>query len=163
MDYKKTNINFLHEDLIKEHGKELGNKFYAAACKKYTSLCENESKSENVVMNDHIFNRFLPAVSLYFSLIENNFSKEEALEFTLKETQRNAQYLAKKNEGLTKMPFSYGMFKMFSKSHMKKNYPIEGFTVEWKQLDKKEVHFDITRCIYKDMCEKYGCPQLSCI
>ena len=52
------------------------------------------------------------------------------------------------------------LFKMFAKSHMKKKYPIEGFTVEWKRNDSNEIHFDIARCLYRNMCEKYCCPEL---
>ena len=52
------------------------------------------------------------------------------------------------------------LFKMFAKSHIKKKYPIEGFTVEWKRNDSNEIHFDIARCLYRDMCEKYCCPEL---
>lgn len=37
---------------------------------------------------------------------------------------------------------------------------IEGFTVEWKRNDSNEIHFDIARCLYRDMCEKYCCPEL---
>ena len=66
----------------------------------------------------------------------------------------------KENTKLTKMPFTYSLFKMFAKSHMKKKYPIEGFTVKWRRYDYKEIHFDIVRCIYKEMCEKYCCPEL---
>ena len=49
---------------------------------------------------------------------------------------------------------------MFAKSHMSKKYPTEGFTVEWKRHDNREIHFNIVRCLYKDMCEKYCCPEL---
>ena len=52
------------------------------------------------------------------------------------------------------------LFKMFAKSHMKKKYPIEGFTVEWKRNDSNEIHFDIARCLYRNMCEKYCCHEL---
>ena len=58
------------------------------------------------------------------------------------------------------MPFTYGLFKMFAKSLLKKKYPIVGFTVEWKRNDSNEIHFDIARCLYRDMCEKYCCPEL---
>ena len=32
--------------------------------------------------------------------------------------------------------------------------------MEWKRHDCKEIHFDIVCCIYKEMCEKYHCPEL---
>ena len=163
MDYKETSLNFLCYDLIKEYGKKQGESLYALMCEKYVNLCEGEIKSENSEMKEHIFKRLLPTIGVYISLIENGFTKEEALMITHKEIQRNAHYKAKENANLTKMPFTYGLFKMFAKSHMKKRYPKEGFTVEWKRHDNKEIHFDITRCIYKDMCEKYSCPELCVI
>lgn len=60
----------------------------------------------------------------------------------------------------TCVPPEYGLFRMFAKSHMKKRYLAEGFTVEWKRCDHAVVHFDIVRCIYKEICEKCGCPEL---
>lgn len=32
-----------------------------------------------------------------------------------------------------------------------------------EKCNAKEIHFDIVRCIYKDMCEKYRCPELCAV
>ena len=117
-------------------------------------------KSENNEINEHVFQRMLPTISMYLTLIENDFTQEEALMIAHKEIQHHARNMAEENAKLKKMPFTYGLFKMFAKSHMKKKYPIEGFTVEWKRNDSNEIHFDIARCLYRDMCEKYCCPEL---
>ena len=74
-------------------------------------------------------------LSMYLTLIENDFTQEEALMIAHKEIQHHARNMAEENAKLKKMPFTYGLFKMFAKSHMKKKYPIEGFTVEWKRND----------------------------
>lgn len=111
-------------------------------------------------MNEHIFKRLLPTIGIYLSLLENGFSKEDALVFVLREIQRGASDKAVENAKFSRMPFSYFMFRLFAKPHMKKSYPIEGFSVKWREINNKEVHFDITRCIYKDMCDKYACPEL---
>lgn len=160
MDYKKTHINFLYNDLIKEYGNEQGKQLYALMCKKFANLCEKEIKSENHEINEHVFERLLPTISMYLTLIENDFTQEEALMIAQKEIQHHANNMAKENAKLKKMPFTYCFFKMFAKSHMKKKYPIEGFTVEWKKYNFSEIHFDIVRCIYKEMCEKYCCSEL---
>lgn len=160
MDYKETHISFLYDDLVKEYGNEQGKLLYALMCKKFANLCEKEMKSENHAINEHVFERLLPTISMYLTLIENDFTQEEALRIAHKEIQHHASNMAEENAKLKKMPFTYGLFKMFAKSHMKKKYPIEGFTVEWKRHDCKEVHFDIVCCIYKEMCEKYHCPEL---
>lgn len=160
MDYKETDFSFLYDDLTREYGNEQGKQLYALMCKKYASLCEQETKSENQEVNNHIFRRVLPAMGIYLTLANNGFTKEQALMITHKEIQHHARNIAEENAKFTKIPFAYGLFKMFAQSHMDKKYPIEGFTVEWKRHDNKEVHFDIVRCLYKDMCEKYSCPEL---
>lgn len=160
MDYKDTDFSFLYDDLAREYGNEQGKQLYTLMCEKYASLCEQETKSENQEMNKHVFKRLLPAISIYLTIANNGFTKEQAFMITHKEIQHHARNIAEENARLTKMPFTYGLFKMFAKSHMDKKYPIEGFTVEWKRHDNKEIHFDIVRCLYKDMCEKYSCPEL---
>ena len=79
MDYKETHINFLYNDLIKEYGNEQGKQLYALMCKKFANLCEKEIKSENHEINEHVFERLLPTISMYLTLIENDFTQEEAL------------------------------------------------------------------------------------
>lgn len=160
MNFEKTHIRFLHDDLIKEYRLEQGERLYALMCRKYSDLCEKASKSENNEINNHVFARLLPTISMYLTLIENAFPQEEALMMAHKEIQHHAHDLAEQNAKLTRIPFTYGLFKMLVKSYIKKNYPAEGFTVEWKRYDKKEIHFDFVRCLYRDMCEKFCCPEL---
>lgn len=138
MDYSDTNLDFLHNDLVKIYGENHGELIYEAASKKYDELCNSKEKYENEVMNEHVFKRIFPAVALYLSLQENGFSKDDALKATLKETQHNEQRMKVKNSELTKMPFSYSLFKMFAKSHMTKSYPSQGWDVEWKCLNGQE-------------------------
>lgn len=160
MDYKETHFDFLYDDLLGEYGEKQAKLLYSVMCQKYTDLCEWERKRENDQINEHIFKRILPIIGVYITLLEYGFSKETALAFAHDEVQRNAHYKAEENAKLTKMPFTYVLFKMFAKSHIKKKYPAEGFTVEWKRYDCKEIRFDIVRCIYKEMCEKYHCSEL---
>lgn len=160
MDYKETHISFLYDDLVKEYGDEQGERLYVLMCKKFADLCGKEMKFENRELNEHVYKRLLPSISMYLTLIENNFTQEEALVIAHEEIQHHASKMAEENAKLKKMPFTYGLFKMFAKSHMKKKYPPEGFSVEWKRHDCKEIHFDIVRCIYKNMCEMFGCPEL---
>lgn len=160
VDYKETSLDFLQEDLKERYGIEQGERIYGSACKRYEELCLQEKKRDNPVMNAHIFENILPAIGLYFAFYEAGYSKEDSMEATLKETQINAFRLQKESSKLGRMPFAYSMFRMAVKSYMKKKYPSEGWDVIWKQCDREEIHFDMERCIYYDMCIKYGCPEL---
>lgn len=70
MDYKETHISFLYDDLVKEYGNEQGKQLYALMCKKFAYLCEKEMKSENNEINEHVFQRMLPTISMYLTLIK---------------------------------------------------------------------------------------------
>lgn len=160
MDYKNSNIEFLEKDLIEKFEAEKATELYQKACSKLTELAEKEQKYDNEIMNTHVFCRILPAMALYFTFIDSGYSKEEARELVLAETQKNARRLQEENKKMTKLPFTYSLFKMFVKSHMKKNFPSIGWDIKWIEKSKKEIHFDMTRCIYYDMCKKYDCPEL---
>ncbi len=160
MDFSDTNLDFLQDDLVQLYGPEQGELLYAAACNKYQQLVESKEMYPNQAMNEHIFKRIFPAMALYFSLMDQGVSKEDALQSTLKETQHNARRMKAKNAKLAKLPFSYTLFRMFAKSHIAKNFPSDGWDVAWKRADGQEVHFDMTHCIYQDMCKEYGCPEL---
>ena len=44
---------------------------------------------------------------------------------------------------MSKMPFTYLMYRLAVKGVMKKNFPDEGFETEWIRCDKTEIHFDL--------------------
>lgn len=77
-------------------------------CKKFANLCEKEMKSESHAINEHVFERLLPMISMYLTLIENDFAQEEALRIAHKEIQHHASNMAEENAKLKKMPFTYG-------------------------------------------------------
>lgn len=89
MDYKETDLNFLYDDLSREYGKKQAELLYSLMCQKYTDLCKYEIRFENDEMNEHIFNRILPTIGVYITLIENGFTKEKALAVAHEEIQRN--------------------------------------------------------------------------
>ena len=103
MDYKETHISFLYDDLVKEYGNEQGKQLYALMYKKFAYLCEKEMKSENNEINEHVFQRMLPTISMYLTLIENNFTQEEALMIAHKEIQHHARNMAEENAKLKKI------------------------------------------------------------
>lgn len=55
------------------------------------------------------------------------------------------------------------MYRLFVKSVMKKKFPHKDWNIEWVRCDEREIHFDLTRCIYKDLCDAEGCPELCAV
>ena len=59
-----------------------------------------------------------------------------------------------------KLPFVYLFLRIFVKYFMRQ-YPPEGWKIEWKQNDKNAICFDIKSCFYFDTLSKYGAPELT--
>ena len=160
MDYKNTHLDFLQEDCIDEFGQEKGVKIYNQACELYTSMLEEADYRNNDSIKTHIIKNMFPTIAYYLTLQAYGYSKDDAYNLTLKETQKAAHIQKKKNEAIGKLPFAYRIFKMSIKSIMKKMYPIEGWDTEWVRSDNKEIHMNFKRCIFLDLTTQYECPEL---
>ncbi len=160
MDYSKTHFVFFKEDCLNEFGREDGARIYNQACERYTSMLMNADYRNNKSIEIHIVKNMFPMIAYYLVLQDNGYSKEEAYELTLKESQKAAHIQKEKNESLGRLPFAFQLFKFFVKGIMKKMYPIEGWDTEWIRFDKKEIHMNFKRCIYLELTTQFGCPEL---
>lgn len=160
MDYKNTHFTFLQEDCISEFGQDEGTKIYNQSCELYSSMLENADYRNNESIKIHIVKNMFPMIAYYLTLQGQGYSKEEAYDLTLKETQKAAHIEKSKNESLAKLPFAYKIFKLFSKGVMKKMYPVEGWDTEWVKFDNEEIHMNFKSCIYFELTTQFGCPEL---
>lgn len=161
MNYQNTNLGFLQMDCIKIFGEEKGNKIFNETCQTYYSLLQSINQQDNnESIKMHIEKNMFPTIAYYLALQKFGYTKDEAYEFVLNETQKAALIKQKKNKALGKMPFAYRIFKLFFKKVMRKNFPNEGWQIEWKKFDSKEIHINFTKCLYVDYTSKYGCPEL---
>ena len=102
-------------------------------------------------------------MAYYKALYGNGFSKETALEYVKKETRKAASIKRDKMKKLAAMPFAYTIYRLSVKKYMKKNFPEAGWQTQWVQCDGQEIHFNLHRCIYWDLTNSYGCPELCCV
>ncbi len=160
MDYSNTIISFLQEDCSAEFGHEKGAAIYAKACKRLSAMLENADYRNSESIKMHITQVIYPTIAYYLTLKDDGYSKGEALELVLKETQKAALIQKKRNEPLGRMPFAYALFKRSVKGFMTKMYPNEGWETEWVRLDKDEIHINFRRCIYLELTEQFECPEL---
>ncbi len=117
--------------------------------------CRN---SESTKM--HITRVIFPTIAYYLTLKEDEYSQEKALKLTLKETQKAALIQQQRNKPFGRLPFAFALFKLSVKGFMTKMYPNEGWETEWVRLDGEEIHMNFKRCIYLELTEQLGCPEL---
>jgi hypothetical protein len=161
--YKNTHFPFLGEDCLDEFGDDKGKKIYEAACLRLNSMLENADYKNNRSIKIHFSKNMFPIMAYYLTLLEQNYSKYEAHNLTLKIAQKAANIQKIKNESFRKIPFAYNIFKFFTKSIMKNSYPKEGWDIEYITFDNKEIHINFKKCIYVDMTSKYNCPEICTI
>lgn len=150
MEFDKTEFPFFHDECIEQFGDEKGKKIFEIANKRLLEMKKEVNYRNSKAIKKHMDTNMLPTIAMYLAFKESGFNMEEAYNNTLEMAQIGARKVKKKNETLGKIPFGYKLFKLFCKSIMQKEYPVEGWDIEWKQYDKKEIHFDMKRCIYME-------------
>jgi len=163
MNIKDSKLFFLEEDCEKQFGSDKGKTIYSLTARRYEELCEPADFQGNTEIEYHLTMNLYPTMAYYQTLQEYGLSKEEALAFTRRETVRAATIKKAEQAKTAKLPFAYLMYRLFVKSVMKKEFPSEGWDIRWVCCDGKEIHFDMTRCIYKDICDAKGCPELCAV
>lgn len=43
---------------------------------------------------------------------------------------------------------------------MEKQYPEQGWSIQWIRYDKNEIHFNMKSCIYFETTKKYNCTEM---
>ena len=159
----ETTYTFLEQDCIKVFGAGKGAKIYQEAENIYQTLVADADYMGNDMIKDHLQLKLYPLMAFYKTLLLNDISKEDALKFARDESIKVALNKKDENKSLAKMPFAYSIYRMGAKSHMNNNFPVEGWETEWVKNDKREIHFNLNRCIYWDLTNKHECPELCCV
>lgn len=162
-EIKETNLSYLNEECLNNFGEEKGKDIFEKVESLYNELCSKADSLNSEKIKYHQTECIFPVMAYYKALLSVGYAKDEALSFVRKYSSKKANIRKTEFEKIKKVPFTYFMYRLFVKSVMKKNYPVEGWETEWVKIDKKEIHFNLKRCIYKQTCDKQGCPELCAV
>lgn len=160
---KNTELDFLEADCLARFGEARGRQIYALTEGIYKTLCGKADHRSSEAIKEHMLTNLYPTMSYYKALREFGYDAEAALAFVKAETAKSAQVKRLRNERLAALPCTYLLYRLFIKSVMKKSFPADGWDTEWICRNAKELHFDFTRCLYKDCCDEENCPELCCV
>jgi hypothetical protein len=158
--FESTNLPFLQEDCEKQFADSVGTRIYSRAEERYQRLTAKADDKGNTVIREHLHGRLFPAMAYYQALLAEGIPQKEALAFVKQETQKAAEKNKEKNAQMARMPFAFLLYRMGVKSYMKKSFPAEGWQTEWVRCNADEIHFNLHQCIYWDLCQQHGCPEL---
>lgn len=160
MAFKQTELYFLETDCSEKFGAEKGARIFELAKEIYRSLCEKSDFKGSKAIEKHMKTNLFPTMAYYKALRKSGYAEGEAIELVKQETAKSAEVKKAEQQKFAKMPCTYFLYRLFVKSVMKKKFPAEGWTTEWVRCDGRETHFNFTRCLYKDVCDEQGCPEL---
>lgn len=105
--------------------------------------------------------RILPAIAFYKALQKNNVEKEKAKEIISKYMNTETEKTAKLYRVIGKAPGFFKLFMFVFKKEMNKSFPIEGWKIEWLEVNNKKAIFNIKSCLYYEIFLENGCSELT--
>ena len=160
---KDTQLYFLEADCLAQFGEENGGLIFSLTQGIYSILCERADCRGSDAIKQHLLENLYPTMAFYKALRAFDYPEKEAIELVMAETAKSAQVKKQAQERLASIPCTYLLYRLFVKSVIKKSFPAEGWDTRWVRLDGSEIHFDFTRCLYKDVCDAEDCPELCCV
>ena len=159
----KTNpiIATMQTYLTTAYGHNLTSKIILDAKEIMQSLIA-ENTNDSKAVKEHTEEKIYPLIGIYRAMQNNGITKAEALAFIDKTYSLMAEPEAESIRKMLKIPFAYKLMPKIFKS-MTLNFFGEkaGFKAHFYQTSKKQCKFDMQKCLYRDVCTKYGCFELT--
>ena len=109
----------------------------------------------------HTRERIYTSIALFDALLDEGFEREDAEKYVTSYYRWRAGGMASKIKAVFSLPGLYKIVPKFFYYMRQKSFgPKAGFASENSYLSKTEMHFDMVKCPYHDMCTKYGCPEI---
>lgn len=160
MGFKKTLFPYFKSFCIDKFGLALGNSIFTEAENKLSAIVEEADDRNSKSIRWHMDKNMLPAIAIYLTFRQTDFTSKTAYECTDEILQIFRLKSKQKNQLIGSLPFGYFAFKTFCKRIVTKQYPKQGWEIQWMQNDQHEVCFHMKSCIYVETTQKYGCPEL---
>ena len=138
----------------------IGAEKYKQVIGRYQQLFINHEFPNNPDLQWHLIEGILPGLALYQILRESGESQESALAVI---DQTFKQLFFDKRAGMQKLggiPLFYNILRLYIKPAMRQ-YPAEGWKIDWVQNDKNAIRFNMTSCFYFDTLTRYGASELT--
>ena len=118
MTLKESKFYFLQDDCCEEFGTEAGMERYQKTEQRYQALQDEHQKEQNPAIREHLLRNLFPPLAYYQTLLSDGFSQQAALEFVEKETEKAALQKKAAMKSMTRLPFTYLMYRLFVKKFM---------------------------------------------
>ena len=127
----------------------------------YETLC-SENAGETKAIKAHTVDSIYPCISLYRAMQKVGIPQPEALEFLDRASSRRAEKEAASLRAMMKVPGLHKLMPAIFRFVTKRTFGEKaGFAATFYETDKTRCKFDMTKCLYCDVCRRNGCPELT--
>ena len=138
----------------------IGDEKYIQVVARYQNLLEKHKFAQPRALQRHLIEGILPGLAFYQVLREKRESQESALAVIDQAFEILFADNFARMKKLGRLRFIYPLLRIFIKPAMRQ-YPPEGWKIDWLQNDKNGIRFDMKSCFYFDTLFKYGAPELT--
>jgi hypothetical protein len=138
----------------------VGDEKYKKVIARYQELFEKHELPNHSALQRHLIEGILPGLAFYQILRESGETQESALAMIDKTFEILFSDNFAKMKRLGRLRFIYPFLRIYIKPAMRQ-YPPEGWKIDWLQNDKNAIRFNMKSCFYFDNFSKYGAPELT--
>ena len=138
----------------------IGDEKYKQVAARYQDLFEKHELPKLPALQWHLIEGILPGLAFYQILRESGETQESALTMIDQAFEVLFSDNFAEMKKLGRLSFIYPFLRIFIKPAMRQ-YPPEGWKIDWLQNDRNAIRFDMKSCFYFDTFSKYGTPELT--
>ena len=133
---------------------------YSMIKKRYEELYCAVEIPKNPILHRHLVEGILPGLAYYQVLQQEGKDKQAAL-IKINEVFSILFFDHRKPlQTIGRLPFAYTLLRLYIRTAMKE-YPPEGWDIDWKQVNRQAVRFDMKKCYYFDTLQKFSAAELT--
>ncbi|MCR4926173.1 MAG: L-2-amino-thiazoline-4-carboxylic acid hydrolase [Clostridiales bacterium] len=157
--FEKTIFSDLKEECIDTFGEKDGQEIFDCSCRICYDLIKNSGVSDRKLKKT-VQSVIAPVVSYYKALQQKGLNNAHAYQYTANLLYKRAEEKKAYYSIFLKAKEPYQRICDEIKAYTKKTHNKSGWQIKWNCFDEKGISFDFSTCFYKDMLEKYNCPEL---
>jgi hypothetical protein len=128
---------------------------------RYAELYRARTHYDHPALRKHLEENILPGLALYRVLCDGGYDEAEALQLTERMLAVDLLRQRRPLVLLGRLPFFFSLLRAVTHRFMGRNFPPQGWQVEWPDEGRDVVAFDMKSCFYLDVLTEYGAPELT--
>jgi hypothetical protein len=138
----------------------IGEEKYKLVIARYQDLFSKHDLPNNPTLQWHLIEGILPGLAFYQILRESGETQASALVIIDQAFDVLFSDNFARMKKLGKLRFIYSFLRIYIKPAMRQ-YPPEGWKIDWLEISKNAIRFDMKSCFYHNTFSKYGAPELT--